>query len=911
MRRHPKEREGSIHRQLEGLKDALQDLLVEGYTPSRIPARRLELGRIVDRVHSYCGQLAQGWRFSSHAAPNGNSDRVTRGHFGSANLAALVSSIGRLARVAYDAVTEDQHRRRYGQYFTPPTISALTCAAAIPSKESAVLDPMCGVGAMIWAANQRLEYLRGSKKGAITGIEVDPLPARVAALPQCLEDAQTVEQLSVEQGDAFLAAGGFSRAQSTRVPDPADAVVTNPPYVRYQNLASLLQESSSGVVQAFVHQLPKAMGSEVANTIIRACLVGHLVDRSVGGLRARARELVAILQSKSPHRGLASVDACWLELVKGYSGLADLSLPSWLLAWRFAGPEATIGFVTTATWRSREYSRTLRYFMFRFLEPLLVIEQEGNTWFGDALVPTSLLVLRKRSPEEAEVPLADRRRTDHLVRIVRVKRSRNLAEFGDLKDIVSDLAEADSRTKGPSLALTADLLIKEIKSLDDDLENRDLKVELVPEQILVADLLREVAATTSPPKRASGIRAMEGVGSGSVRAVGLERVAAALRHVELPYALTRALGFPHTTNGSFGLLADYGIEAHQGLRTGCNSFFYVRRLELEEVRDLVLQEALPKNIARHVARTEDSWDDAPYVMVRFSGQFGGRVAVFPKAFLWPVVRYQKNLNRWTVSATKGLLDHALVTGSAAHPRDYSRLARFPSNWVKIWRARDGLRELPRSLAAYIDLGAKTAVETNGNKIPIPRLSAVAPNARLPHRAEIDSVPPAPSWWYTISIKSRHVGQVFLPRVNHISPSAYLNSADSPALIDANFITFSANGRAPGETLSSYELFAFLNSVWAKTLFEVIATPLGGGALKVDAAHARLLPVPRLDSVRRELDGLGRRLARNSYSCDASRTLEKVDDLITGRVASLIGWPSTRLRDKVGTLGGELVARRKR
>src|SRR5205807_10454460 len=130
---------------------------------------------------------------------------------------------------------------------------------------------------------------------------------------------------------------------------------------------------------------------------------------------------------------------------------------------------------------------------------------------------------------------------------------------------------------------------------------------------------------------------------------------------------------------------------------------------------------------------------------------------------------------------------------------------------------------------------------------------------------------------------RHSGPVFMARVNDDSPCAYLNASSSRALIDANFSTLSLSTTQ----ISAEALFALLNSIWVKSLLEVIATPMGGGALKVEAAHLRILPLPSLDceSITR-LGGLGQNLAKLSrIHKDVPYIVQEIDETVAEQVAT--------------------------
>lgn len=65
----------------------------------------------------------------------------------------------------------------------------------------------------------------------------------------------------------------------------------------------------------------------------------------------------------------------------------------------------------------------------------------------------------------------------------------------------------------------------------------------------------------------------------------------------------------------------------------------------------------------------------------------------------------------------------------------------------------------------------------------------------------------------------------------------------PVLIDANFSTLWANDKP----WTPESIVGVLNSAWARACMEAIGTPMGGGALKLEATHLRRLPVPKLSS----------------------------------------------------------------
>ena len=65
------------------------------------------------------------------------------------------------------------------------------------------------------------------------------------------------------------------------------------------------------------------------------------------------------------------------------------------------------------------------------------------------------------------------------------------------------------------------------------------------------------------------------------------------------------------------------------------------------------------------------------------------------------------------------------------------------------------------------------------------------------------------------------------------------------------------------------LKALLNSVWCRAFMETLGTPLGGGALKLEATHLRQMLVPRLtDGAKVALDAAGKNIGRDAASVQA-------------------------------------------
>jgi hypothetical protein len=244
---------------------------------------------------------------------------------------------------------------------------------------------------------------------------------------------------------------------------------------------------------------------------------------------------------------------------------------------------------------------------------------------------------------------------------------------------------------------------------------------------------------------------------------------------------------------------DLGICIGQGLRTGCNRFFYVDACEAP---------------------------DRAEVRVRASALFNHVEFAMPKSALRPVLRRQSEL--------ACLKDGALPTGRVLDLRNWV----LPEDYREVTAAKPAYeasgenppQPMPDELAAFVREAAKIPLDGDGTKL-IPRLSAVCTNVRSFAGA-------TPRFWYMLpEFAPRHLPAAFIPRVIHGAVHAECN-LDPPILIDANFSTIWADdGWTPAA------LKALFASSWCRLMMEAIGTPLGGGALKLEAAHLRSVPLP--------------------------------------------------------------------
>lgn len=135
------------------------------------------------------------------------------------------------------AIVTATARKARGAFFTPLAIARFMTEWAIRAPSDRVLEPSCGEAAFLLAAVERMRTLGGVADGAtLRGYEIDPRSARAAR--STLADVGVLAQ--IDEGDFF-----------DIVPEPfADAVVGNPPFVRYQDFAGAARQKAQRAAEA-------------------------------------------------------------------------------------------------------------------------------------------------------------------------------------------------------------------------------------------------------------------------------------------------------------------------------------------------------------------------------------------------------------------------------------------------------------------------------------------------------------------------------------------------------------------------------------------------------------------------------------------------------------------------------------
>lgn len=662
-------------------------------------------------------------------------------------------------------------RKQLGQWFTGMKTSSLLAALTSETTQTRILDPMAGHGDLTDAVVKRLR-MSSVANLTVTAVEIEPRAAemgRLRMMELAAENGRT--SVNFQCRDAFDPREWHSS-------DSFDLVIANPPYVRYQEFS----------------QAAKHDGFQL---------------RNAQEVRQSLEEIAESIASKYEIQ-------LWQEIIKSYSGLADLSLPSWVLSSLMVAPSGMLGLIVPQSWFNREYSRIARYMFLRFFEPVVVVKESGQRWFDDAQVPVCLVVGRRLDHDLTSIPL-------------------HLRQNGTRKTSYVDVSSA-AASKASHVGATfsgPDPDGQFASWLRDRPENR---LGITVQRIPWIEQLNELAARS---ENTDWFRRLEGARISRSHSTGVGA---------LPLGISD--GIPLHEFKSLKSLSSHGICVGQGLRTGCNKFFYVD--------------------------VDEEASHAELVRVKTHKSLGGRELTIPSSMLIPVLRRQTEIAGVRVdpnSLSGRLLDlrrKALAENVAGRP----------------FESRDAWSVMSDGLAKYVRDAETTDIGKDGNTTFVPHLTAVSPNGLCPRdrrQYRVASGQDLVRMWYMIpDLTRRHTAPLLVPRINHKCPEAILN-VDSSVVVDANFSTLWCNK----DEWSPYAVFALLTSTWARLCMEAMGSPLGGGALKLEAAHLRQLPMPSLStSDRNELE----RISRHEFELLGRTTVNRdyvsaIDSIV---ISALVG-----------------------
>jgi adenine-specific DNA-methyltransferase len=119
-------------------------------------------------------------------------------------------------------------RKLFGAFYTPPAVARCLVRWAVRERKEIVLDPSLGEGVFIGMSVERLDKLGGRGRQQVYGVEIDQ---------------KALENVRAKIDSRNLIHEDFFGVASSRLPK-FNAVVGNPPFIRYQHFKGGARESA-------------------------------------------------------------------------------------------------------------------------------------------------------------------------------------------------------------------------------------------------------------------------------------------------------------------------------------------------------------------------------------------------------------------------------------------------------------------------------------------------------------------------------------------------------------------------------------------------------------------------------------------------------------------------------------------
>ena len=144
----------------------------------------------------------------------------------------------------YESLLDEEHRHLLGVHYTPSTLAEIIVAYTVLDPADVVLDPACGGGTFLTLAYERKKSLGSTHDQSLAecyGVEIADFAAAVTSLSLSLANPSAISAYPrVVKSDFFdTAPDGITHlvlpdVGQLSMPSSVDAIVGNPPYVRFE-----------------------------------------------------------------------------------------------------------------------------------------------------------------------------------------------------------------------------------------------------------------------------------------------------------------------------------------------------------------------------------------------------------------------------------------------------------------------------------------------------------------------------------------------------------------------------------------------------------------------------------------------------------------------------------------------------
>lgn len=462
-------------------------------------------------------------------------------------------------KIKDEVISETNRKKRLGQYFSGEKLSKLLSAFSVCPEYKSIIDPMCGKADMLVAASLF------NTKAELYGIDIDDGAIKAAIK-------------NLESNNKFIDSHYLSIANAlsvqilNKIPFlQFDLVITNPPYVRYQSLSKSVKGD----------ELPS--GEEVRQSLLE-------IIKEMSHLDKEDKRI-------------------FKEIVKGYSGLSDLAVPSWILCALLTKSGGRLAMVVPEAWLNRDYSYPIQYLLYKYFDLEYVIEDVDRCWFNEAQIKTNLIVAKRR------------KKATNLFKYHKGKKYVHISireEHGDETSLIGSLVE---NSENKELSFKNEIQ----KNLEKYLSKGICYL------VEISDTLENFAINCQNYSWFNNLEGRYKPKNVKTQTMNL-----------IPPFLKRIVG---ESSSEFVTLEDLGVKIGQGLRTGANKFFYGEKVK----------------------------DDGEFSVIKLDKIFKKGTVKAPSELLAPVVRKQAELPSGYSIKSSDIIGRVLILNNVIHPKDFEEV----------------------------------------------------------------------------------------------------------------------------------------------------------------------------------------------------------------------------------------------
>lgn len=264
----------------------------------------------------------------------------------------------------FEKMIPPEDRHKFGQYFTRSDVVDLIVGSSIYDKEDVVFDPACGAGTFLIRAYSRLKYLgfNGAHRELLKklwGGDIAKFPAHLTTINLVTRDLSERENFpriasnqdffdigpnSAIVNSSFTTEGLNSEEMERDMPN-FDALVTNPPYTRQEEIEDKIGEGYKNRIRDLVQQ-----------------------------------ETNGVLNYVSKRHSIYSY--------------------FFLHGSKFIKENGRIGMITSNSWLDVDYGKDLQQYFLKKFKIKAIIESSVERFFEDADVNTVITILEKNEDFE-------------------------------------------------------------------------------------------------------------------------------------------------------------------------------------------------------------------------------------------------------------------------------------------------------------------------------------------------------------------------------------------------------------------------------------------------------------------------------------------------------------------------------